>query len=302
MASPEAAEQNQTMPEIPDAAVRRVVDLTLKFYVPNNPKNGTHKSIKDWTAADFKNIDRDDLRELANIMSTEHYSVSDDLLPKGMSRQDFVRSLDREMARRDTLKTDYLDRLFVNVPKPVPQVRVLRAAHTIGGKPGNSITPEMVQEAAGIIALRDMAINITTDSQDTYIPLQPDFTKAVGLNPNTVVPLRSDVRAYEVGYLVGSRREFTQSNGLYLGVHFDEPLQTVQSGYCATVAQIFQPGKAYDNSVSVVNGFMQARVDARTNFEPTTEHVGLGIECPVTPITPRASSAGKDSVQTVVRK
>ena len=164
-----------------DAQLKTAVDGAVQWFSPSNPENRTEKNIRDWTTADLKKVGPRDLRLLANYIAYERPAISDKIIPNGLSREDFYRALNREMARRDIAKNE-----FVNDVLPPPSnsqqiVEVTRAAYKIGAP--QTAPASVVRKAAGILVLHDMAVDAFVNNQD-YLRVQNDLADALKIKQN----------------------------------------------------------------------------------------------------------------------
>ena len=270
------------------AEMRQSVDTVKKFYVPSNPSNPTDKSINDWSAADLKKVGPNDLFLLYAQITDEQYSITDALLPKGMSREDFNRNILREMRRRNLLQKEYLDD-YLSPTMRTQEVKLIRASFGSG----NGV-PAEVQTSAGVMAIRDAGISVIFNDEDKgpdgkpitgQYRLKPDLAAAIGLpsNKRPKVKFRTDVDAYDFGYLVGSLPQFVanaqNNNPLAIMPSSPVPDDQLQARYCPVIRKIFQEGNAFPNRDAFVSGLLQARSDMTANFEPVNDHIGLTAAC-----------------------
>lgn len=262
-----------TRHELQVDAVKHLVIVFQKFFTPENPHNLTHKYYKDWTSADLKYVGAEDLASFRGLFSDEQYSITDAMLPNNMSREDFYRAVMRESARRNLAKGDYTDYLMKKPGQSEQEVNLIRTAYGIPDP-----VPQVVREKAGVVAIRDAAVDILQNNTP-YFRVQSDLAQAVGLKSGVVLPLHTDVRAYDFGYTAGSIPEFRNQNGMQIVASSPLKPAELQAKYCPVMHQLFEEGRSYDNREAFFLGFFQARVDARSNFEPTSEHVGLFASC-----------------------
>lgn len=274
-ATPQKKEQSPTEMYTP-AEMHKRVEQYKQFFSAANAKNSTQKSYKDLTSADLEKLDFRDLDSMRYMFADEKYSMTDQLLPAGLSRGDFYRDIMREYARRGIAKDMYVRHLLPQAEQRTQQVQLIRTSFGTGQS-----KEVLVSAPAGVMAVRDAGVSVLLHDSPLF-DVMPDFAAALGLNKDTTLPLLKDVDAYDLGYTVGSMPEFKgdpAKNPLYIRVSSPLTPEQLQQEFCPTVENIFKEGRAYHNTDSFKVGFVQARVDGQTNFEPVNEHVGVTAQC-----------------------
>jgi hypothetical protein len=57
------------------------------------------------------------------------------------------------------------------------------------------------------------------------------------------------------------------------------PFDQLREHYGSVINKLFESDRSYSNKDSFALGFMQARIDGRSNFQPTNDKVGLFADC-----------------------
>jgi hypothetical protein len=279
MGSQALTNNNDSSEFIPDPIFRSMVRKFIDFYSASTPTNPTRKSVKDWSSEDLKFISDADVTLIRTLLTQERYDISDAMTPSSMSRADFLRAVLRESAQRGIADDNWL---VGTTPSRSRQITVSRAPIGL-----ENPVPQQVRELASVVAIRDAAEDILVNNANAF-RFKPEVASALGYKPQDFFRIINDAKAYDFGYTVGSMNEYRQDNGLRIRATSPLPPQEVQARYCAPTNLIFEPGRALDNRDSFLAGFLQARVDSRTNFEPVNDHIGLFAECPPAPKTPAA--------------
>jgi hypothetical protein len=263
-----------------------------RFYSTSKSENHTQKNLKDWTSNDLKKVESRDLDVIRQVMESEHYKYIDPILPNSMNRAEFARAVLRESARRGEIAGMYLHGFGEIKGFDTQRIVVTRTAFGTA-----NALPEKVVELAGVIAIRDAGINmITTDVGG--IALQDDVSRELGRPSSTQgKPIETDAQAFDFGYTVGAMPQFKKDDALHVRVNLASAQET-QAKYCPDMKKLFQEGRAHNNSTAVVLGFMQARIDAKQQFESGSDRIGLFAECPS---TPKANKANVDQRKTATR-
>lgn len=245
----------------------------------DNP-NGT--PISQWTAQDFFKFDNSEIFAIRAMFSDERYDLIDQIKPTSMNREQFSRAILRESARRGILENPY-ERRFSDIP--TNDVTVMRP---LGVSPQ---AQRAVTASPVTLALNDSATNVILNPRTAGILIEPDVARAMG-RPDLAlngVSIANDAATYDFGYTVGALPEFRRGQQLEKGLGFVQPPEVVQQAYCNVTAEIFrQSGRTLDQTEAFSAGFIQARIDARTNFQGTDIPVGTTASCPV--VTPRVTT------------
>jgi hypothetical protein len=244
-------------------------------YSATNPQNPTGKSYLDFTSQDIAKLDSGELLGIRRLIRAEQYDVIDQILPRNMSRSEFGRAILRESARRGEITRDYAE-VFRDVPNySTMKVNVTRQAFGAA----DSI-PQRVTELAAVIAIRDAGIEMAVNNAPQF-NLKPDIAAALGKKTTDGVLIDTDVKAYDFGYMTGAMPQFNKGDALHIRLQAAKSPEELQQAYCPVIANLFEEGRAYNNRDSFALGFMQARIDGRSNFQPSNDRVGLFADCPI---------------------
>lgn len=262
------------MPRIPQSVAEEIVGKYKLFYSKENPENPTGKSYLDWTSRDLKNMGTRDFDLIRGILADEQYNYIDQILPREMSRAEFMRAILRESARRGIAKDRYYD-AFPTAPNlKTQQVTLTRAAYGTAQS-----LPTEVTELAAVIAIRDASIDMAANNAPAF-RLANDLAAKIGKKNDTELGIDTDAAAYDFGYTVGSMPQFKRGDALHIQINSPLNPDQLQERYCPVINNLFQTGRAYENRDAMALGFMQGRIDGRSGFEPTTDRVGLFADCP----------------------
>ncbi len=260
-----------------EVGMKDFVKVYQNFLRADNPDNPTKKSYRDLTSEDFKKFSTQDLDFMRAVIFDDQYKYIDQILPKSMDRADFARNILRELARRGEIKDTFL-RGFPQFPN-FGTSRITVTREPFGAE---SPLPKEVTELAAVIAIRDASVDVVLNNAGGW-GLKDDVMDKLGKKIKGVKPIETDAEAYDLGYTAGAMPEFKRNDALNMRLVAARTVAEIQKDYCPVVDNLFKEGRAYDNRDSFAFGFMQARVDGRTNFEPTTDRYGLTEGCPKTP-------------------
>jgi hypothetical protein len=216
------------------------------------------------------------------MFSDERYDLIDQIKPTTMNREQFSRAILRESARRGIVDNPY-ERRFSDFPQ-----RNITVTRPLGVSPNpqNQVTASPV-----ILALNDSATNVILNPRTAGFLIEPDVARAIG-RPDLAlngVSIANDAATYDFGYTVGALPEFRRGQQLEKVLGFVQPPDVVQQAFCPVVGEIFrQDGRTLDQTEAFTAGFIQARIDARTNFQGTDIPVGTTALCPAS--APRVTS------------
>jgi len=268
------------------------------------------KSFTDFTSADIAKLDSPRLQALRNMMTLEKFHITDRLLPNNMDRTEFTRSILRELARRSEVAFPF--NLF---PTGDPALQNTQATVTRFPFAVDNAQSEQVAQSVGSMVMRDGFVDIM-QTNASGIRLSSDVGAPVGLKGLTY-PIATDTEAFTFGYAVGAQPQFQKNDALKLtltlapnreqselisaqrdemekrgtpkpeldALERREANKFVQSNHCADIAAIFEAGRALNNNEAVARGFIQARVDARSEFSPIVngqpkDRLGIYADCP----------------------
>lgn len=307
------AQKVTTMVErIADEKTKEWVDAIAFSLSANANVNPPRKSYKNYTSSDLMSLDTATLSTMRNLFTDEKYTYTDKLLPDGMNRAEYTRAILRELARRGEVADKYIGFPTNNPAIQTKSISVVRTAPGVAGA-----KPEMVTEQINTLVIHDAAVDMILQSPEG-LRLSADVVKAIGLDGGRLYPLKNDAEAYDFGYAVGSMPRFRQNDALKIGLKIDptpaqvelirsavdrmtkgktdaeveamrsEVQQVVttmsnqfnQNNYCTSTDLLFKEGRAHDNRTAMLLGMAQARIDARSDFKPTSDHIGLFGDCP----------------------
>jgi len=258
-------------------ADRRVLAAYKNLYQANEPENTTRKSYRDFTSKDLAFLSGNTLAGLRAMFENENWSMVDEIVPTRMDRSQFVRAVLRESARRGQT-TRPIERLLDNL---APFNQPINATRAPFGIPDTA--QREVRIAASRIVAYDAAVDVVTRNSESMI-VAPDVARALGIRnqPGTATALKmnTDAAAFDLGYTVGALPEFRRDGIIPMVVTVDATPEQIQQRYCPTVQSIFAPGRALQQRDAFAAGFMTARTDARTNFSPDSDAIGITAPCP----------------------
>lgn len=254
----------------------RVIKASFDLGVATSNPDG--KPISQWLAADFKKFSADDIFIIRAAITDERYDLIDSLKPTAMSRAEFTRTILREAARRGILENFY-DERFQNVP--MSDVTVSRPLQA----PANAQRPVTANPVE--LALHDAAASVVFNPRTAAITIEPDVANAMRRPDLSLfgVSIVNDAATYDLGYTTGALPQFRRGQTLELGLGFVQGPEQVQQAFCPVTNEIFrQSGRTLDQTEAFSAGFIQARIDARSNFQGTDVATGITAACPsVTP-------------------
>ena len=248
------------------------------------PQKRGQAPVQNWNATDFRRYTDATLGILRDMINDEQWDKLDRMKPRHMRRDEFAMGVLREAGRRNMLNDYY-------APTADDNVQINRPGFAItpyGGQSSGQYTFNgPVSEAAQYEA-----------SRQTVVTNKPGFDPYLKGRSNT----RTDASEVDFGYTVGANPRFNPNSPhvqVPMSVEFGATPEQVQSGYCPTVKNIYQPGRQYDPRDAFLTGFVQGRVDAGQGF-PVQNEVGLFGPCPPAP-APTPSSreiAGRNGSNT----
>lgn len=265
---------------------RRIIEAYKNLYQANEPENPTRKSYRDFTSRDLTFLSANTLSGLRRLFQEENWTLLDEIVPTRMDRAQFVRAVLRESALRGQT-TRPIERLLEDL---APFNQPINATRAPFGIPDTA--QRDVRIAASRIVAYDAAVDVVTRNSESMI-VAPDVARAVGIRsqPGTATALRmnTDAAAYDLGYTVGALPEFRRDGIIPMVVTVDATPEQIQQRYCPTVQSIFAPGRALQQRDAFAAGFITARTDARTNFSPDSDAIGITAPCP----TARAAAGAR---------
>lgn len=252
-----------------------VLDLEGIFNSGPNSSNPTGRPLRNWTPDDFGVLSTNMLTIIRAVISSERYDLVDRLKPENMGRAEYSRAILRESASRNNgdLENFYSRRLAA----PVSSVTVSRPI----GVP----TSAQVRVTAdpSILAIHDAAVSILRNPKYAAVVFEPDVAQAMGRPDRALagVPVRTDASTYDLGYTAGAAAALRAGQSLALSVGFVEAPEKVQRAYCMIAFDIFRSaGRTVDQTEAFSAGFLQARIDARSNFQGQEVPLAFNSPCP----------------------
>lgn len=277
-----------------DKLLRDLTAALADEYGTLNSSNEVGKPLSQWTGEDLKKLDSKRVGSFRAVLGDDRWDITDTLIPSSMSRAEFTRAIIREAARRNEAEND--------------------AYRTLGGmKPKNKMTAERemlsigtsetgvsrnITDEAGVFAIFDAAVQVVAYNQPKFV-ISSEVLQAMGkkVPSNEVVtfPL-TDVDQYDLGYTIGAMPEFRpDGEGFDVSFKLDSTPEQVQAAFCPTANKLFENGAGLDPRDAFLTGLMQARIDAKTNFEPNADEIGLFAPCP-------SSKAGANDNEAITKR
>jgi hypothetical protein len=280
------AEQAKAAPQVTSMPVERTFNQTAledgaritiaRFDLGRTSSNPNGTPISQWTAQDFFKFSDSEISLTRSMFGDERYDLIDQIKPKSMNRVQFGRAILRESARRGILANPY-ERRFGGIPTNA--VTVIRPL---------GVLPEAQDRVAAAplrLTLHNNATVIIKNPRIAGIQIEPDVAHAMG-RPDLAlhgVSIANDAATFDFGYTVGAMPEFRRGQTLELSLGFAQTPEVLQTAFCLIVGEIFrQPGRTLDQTEAFSAGFVQARMDARSNFQGSDIPVGLSASCPST--------------------
>jgi hypothetical protein len=266
----EAQASTQRKSEFKAKGLEDAADRTIEMYnlgvVSGNPDG---KPLAQWTPADFYKFHDNAIDELRAMISDERYDLIDRIKPTAMNRAEFVRSVMRETAKRGTTE-HYYDWRFRDIP--LTDVSVARPLD-VPAASQRTVSANPVQ-----LALHDAAAAVIKNPRAGAMVIEPDVAAKIGKSALSI-SLATDTSTYDLGYTVGALPLFRIGMPMAIAINFGQGRDNVQKAYCSIAFEIFKTGRTLDQTEVFSAGFLQARIDGKSNFEGTEKETGAFAPC-----------------------
>jgi len=248
---------------------------------------------RTWTPENIREVNPNVITAALAIVLADRPSSTNFIKPPHMTAEQFHRMLMREAQRRGILDDHFAEQIELENLQRIRHDDAL--VNAVRAFSRNSFSfPSQEQGAPANLQMNPAQVAIYDAATDMFFrnqrnsPLSADVARALNLPPRTdgtsySLGTGTDVDNYTLGYALGAMSELNPANPnaqTTVRATVDNTPENIQAAFCREVPKLFEDGRSMEPRDAAVTGFMQGRIDARSNFEGRETEVGLFAPCP----------------------
>ena len=251
------------------------------------------EGTRNWSSDNIREKENTQLFAVLGALSADAPQYTNQFKPSNMTAEQFHRMIVRECQRRGILDDYYEGRINyaetgrIARDNPVADIARSFVRRSFSFPNEENGTPANLEMNPLQVAIYDAGTDMFFRNQ-LVSPLSSDVARALNLprKPDGKpyeIGMTTDVDHYTLGYALGSMNEINPANPnaqTTVRATVDNTPENIQAAFCREVPKLFEAGRGMQPRDAAVAGFMQGRIDARSNFEGRETEVGLFAPCP----------------------